>query len=186
MASTTIKDSQILEILHQLDFEDDEGDPFTGEDTGNEFVPDRNDASETSTSSESESKSPPPILKSSRGRDRSRMRARSHAHYSRRCERTPQFTSARGSSSSDNQFTWAVKNFTKNLPMLSEPSYSIQDRTNFSKLDYFTQYFDDELIDMIVDKTNQTAVYKTGKSLLITNGELKVFISLFLIMACIE
>ncbi|XP_052751488.1 uncharacterized protein LOC128199963 isoform X3 [Galleria mellonella] len=101
------------------------------------------------------------------------MRACSHAHYSRKCDRTPQFTSAHGGSSSDNQFTWAVKNFTKNLPMLSEPSYSIQDRTNFSKLDYFAQYFDDELIDMIVDKTNQTAVYKTGKSLLITNGSEK-------------
>lgn len=80
---------------------------------------------------------------------------------------------------------WTEARFPLIIPTLSEPSYIKPDRTDYKNIDYFQDYFDDYFIDLIVDKTNQTAVKKTGKSLMVTNGEVKVLIGISLIMACI-
>ncbi|CAH2087265.1 unnamed protein product [Euphydryas editha] len=194
-----LEDGQILDLLQQSDFEDDEDDPFGGDDTDDEYLPRRTRVSDSSTSSESEPESQTPVLQRGRGRAQSRSLSLGRSFPRRGRGHTPRSSSARGRSSNSgiqsstppdsevqaNLFTWTASNFPKNLPMLSEPSYLKPDRSHFSNVDFFTQYFDDELIALIVTKTNQTAVSKTGKSLLLTTDELKLFIGLSVIMACI-
>lgn len=53
--------------------------------------------------------------------------------------------------------SWTEKSFLLSTPTLNEPSYLKQDRANYSQMDFVRQYFDDELINLIVEKTNQTS-----------------------------
>lgn len=60
------------------------------------------------------------------------------------------------------------------------------DTEEFTIEQYFTQYFNDELLNICVAKTNQTAVQKTGfKSLDISLQELRVYFGLCLLMGSI-
>ncbi|CAH2090917.1 unnamed protein product [Euphydryas editha] len=60
-----LEDGQILYLLQQSNFEDDEDDPFGGDDTDDEYLPRRTRASDSRTSSESEPESQTPFLQRS-------------------------------------------------------------------------------------------------------------------------
>lgn len=82
--------------------------------------------------------------------------------------------------------TWTVKKFPLRSLHLLEPSYLPQNMEEYDKESFFLQYFDDEIARLIVEKTNQTAVFKTGHSLHLTVEELYVYIGICLVMASVS
>ncbi|CAG5029791.1 unnamed protein product [Parnassius apollo] len=57
-----------------------------------------------------------------------------------------------------NSGTWSVKEFDPRFPQMIQPAYLVKDTEGFTKTDYLKQYIDDELIDLIQRKSNQTAI----------------------------
>ncbi|XP_047987041.1 piggyBac transposable element-derived protein 4-like [Leguminivora glycinivorella] len=82
---------------------------------------------------------------------------------------------------------WFRTKFTPTKPTLHQPAY-LPNASSSSKdaLEYFNEYFDDTLFDMIVQKTNQTASQKQAKPLNFTKIECKTFFGILITMSCIN
>ncbi|CAG4980534.1 unnamed protein product [Parnassius apollo] len=85
-----------------------------------------------------------------------------------------------------NSGTWSVKEFNPRFPQMIQPAYLVKDTEGFTKTDYLKQYIDDELIDLIQRKSNQTAIEKSGRSLFLTSEELYIYLGITLIMAAVN
>lgn len=59
-------------------------------------------------------------------------------------------------------------------------------RADWSPEDYAKQYFDDDLLALIVEKSNQTSIFRTGKSLNLTLTEVKVWLGINFIMSSLQ
>lgn len=78
------------------------------------------------------------------------------------------------------------KNFSPEYRMISEPTLPPIDASEFNFLEYFEQYVDDEILKLIVEKSNQTYIMKNGRPLNLSLTELKVFIGISMIMSCLQ
>lgn len=165
-----------------LENSDYEGDDFDdGDASDDDFTP----LVEEVVSSESETDEDEPLLAPAlrpvRGRGQS-SRGRGHGSRSRsRIER-----STDSSRPVDQAAEWLPKDFNPLIPQLSEPSYPPIDSKDFTSIDYFQQYFDDAIIQLITEKSNQTSVENTGRSLNLTESECKKFIAITMMMSCLN
>lgn len=57
------------------------------------------------------------------------------------------------------------------------------DRNNWNPLDYFNEYFDDNVFDLMVEQTNIYYHLKTGRELRVTKEEIKKFIGISMLMS---
>lgn len=69
---------------------------------------------------------------------------------------------------------------------LMEPSYPVVDRDSWEDYDYVERYITEDLLKLIVEKTNQTYVFKHGKSMNLTLNELKVWIGINFVMSALK
>lgn len=53
-------------------------------------------------------------------------------------------------------------------------------------MEYFQEYIDDDLLQLIVEKSNQNELFRKGKPLRLTIEELKTFLGITVLMACIN
>lgn len=185
-------------IMECLDESDYGGDDFEDNATDDEFVPAHEEISRDSetTSSESSSESADETLSSqpcTRGRSRIRgssvraIRGRgSRGRGSRRRGSGLRYSNLGNSNQLSVQPEWQVKDFSPSQPQLSEPSYIPSDSTDFDHSQYFQIYIDNDLIDLMVKNTNQTSVFKTGKSIQLTEKECNIFIAVTMMMSCIN
>ncbi|XP_054269847.1 piggyBac transposable element-derived protein 3-like [Macrosteles quadrilineatus] len=82
---------------------------------------------------------------------------------------------------------WTAKSFKPEEIKLMEPSYKKEECDDSWDDDTFVyQYFDDELLDLMVLKTNQTSIHITGKSLKLTLQELKIWIGMNCVMSALN
>lgn len=172
---SVLADQRIEDILQDSEIED-----FvpSDDDLGDtEYLVDNEQESSSSSefSSESSSESteiPPP---SSRGRERQRGTTARRARGSRssRIER-------------NSPSNWSVKTFLPVTNQLLGPAYLPIELESFDPVNYIKQYIDDDIVSLIVEKTNQTAVFKTGKSLDLCMNECYLYIGICLVMASIN
>lgn len=83
--------------------------------------------------------------------------------------------------------SWSRRSFEVPVPQLNEPSYLpsvIPDCSDVN--DYVQEYIDDTLITLIVEKSNQSTIARTGKPLRLSVKECKTFIGITLLMSCIN
>lgn len=82
--------------------------------------------------------------------------------------------------------SWVEKDFQVVELNLVEPSYP-QFSDNFEDpCSYFAQYIDDEFINLIVEKTNQSSVLRHGRCLNLTKDELYIYIGITFIMSSLN
>lgn len=68
---------------------------------------------------------------------------------------------------------------------ISQPS-GIDQRDDWAPKDYFVQYMDNELYEMMAAATNQTAVLNTGRSLDVTAEDMGKFFGINIMMECLK
>lgn len=123
-----------------------------------------------------------------RGITSSRARCRSSARGRARIRgRVRTRGGARGAARPSTVPSWSRRSFDVPLPNLSQPSYLpsiIQDSSDL--LEYFQEYIDDDLLQLIVEKSNQNELFRKGKLLRLTIEELKTFLGITMLMACIN
>ncbi|CAG4955068.1 unnamed protein product [Parnassius apollo] len=93
---------------------------------------------------------------------RNRENRRSHRLGTRRGQENEDEESSVNNEDCPNSGTWSVKKFDPRFPQMIQPAYLVKDTEGFTKTDYLKQYIDDELIDLIQRKSNQTAIEKSG------------------------
>lgn len=100
--------------------------------------------------------------------------------------RTRGGTRSQGPGRSQNAIVWKRDKFDVDVPGLSSPSYSpsVQDPSDINS--YVAEYLDDELYNLIVEKSNQTAIEKFGKPLRLSIEECKTYVGITLLMSCIN
>lgn len=189
MIFTDLREKEIENVLEDSDIgdfvpsDDDFGDP--------EYLPQIVRELASDSSSEDDEANEPnelePDVSTSfiRGRSRGTSGRSSRGVPSRRRRQRVRH-SVTPSTSGSTHAEWTQQEFHPSYPILAEPSYVPNDTDSFSKLDLFRQYIDDDLLNICVEKTNQTAVKLSGQSLNLTLSELKLYIGLSLIMASIN
>lgn len=179
---------QIADLLENSDLDDFIPSDEDGADE--EFVvreSEQSGSSSSSSDSENENQSHgtavAPATFSLRGRRSARTRGRSTRRSSGRpmTQRNTPLTSG-----TTTQVNWSVKSFPSKEFSLTQPAYKPIDTEGFTKLQYFNLYIDNDLVDLIVQKTNQTSVLRTGKSLDLTRQECYVYIGICLVIASIN
>lgn len=91
------------------------------------------------------------------------------------------------STSAASRLRWRRKrHFSPENPEISQPTVSLVDTSEFSYLQYFEQYIDDAILELIVEKSNQTYLFKKGHPLKLSLKELKVFIGISMVMSCLQ
>lgn len=81
---------------------------------------------------------------------------------------------------------WEAGNFSPEPVVLHQPSYVKKDCTNWYPERYVQQYFDDDILSTIVEKTNQTHVLRTGKTMDLTLPELKIWLGINFVMSTLQ
>lgn len=203
--------NDILQCLDESEYESEtEKDPFEENGTDDEYRP-NNEREESSSSSSSgceeevsleDDNEVPNDSPVPRGRRGTRGRPRGLRGCSRRRNVSTRGRSGGGSRSrgrglvrhennvvSSNESPereWNTKEFAPTPPQLNAPSYLPIDTTDYDYSQYFSQYIDDDLIALISNKTNQSYVLRTGKTLNFYEKECKTFIGITMIMSCIN
>ncbi|KAG5877880.1 hypothetical protein JTB14_028079 [Gonioctena quinquepunctata] len=77
-------------------------------------------------------------------------------------------------------------NFTPIEEPLFQPRYKKKDCRLWTPEDYFKQYINDEMLEIIVVASNRTYLEKKGSELRLTTKELKVFIGILFVMSTID
>ncbi|CAK1582359.1 unnamed protein product [Parnassius mnemosyne] len=155
------------------------------------------ETNESTTSPDSSSDDDTPLSDLSASRNRSVIRG-SSTRSRRGSRKSTRCRSSRGrrggsnapGSSKDVELherrTWTSSDFPPREILFFRPAYMEVDSNQFnSKQDYFQQYLDDELIALIVVKSNQTFVKNIGRSLNLTESELYIYIGISLAMGAI-
>lgn len=171
----------IADALENSDLE------FLGEDDSeDEFMMGAEDSTDSSTDSEQDFVVPVAAVRRRTGRSRTRSevgRNRIRRGSSTRGNRAQ--GRQRQSPSRDND--WEDKDFESTfVPHLYEPAYLPVDGERDSNCSYFSMYVDDELIELIVQKTNQTAIKNNGRSLGLTASEFKIYFGITFVMSAIN
>lgn len=160
-----LTDKHILEGLNDSEYSDESGDDIGI--LNDEYVPPSNEEVSQESLSDSSSEEDLPLQpRSGRGRVRGRGRG---------------IQIGNNSASSE----WQNKSFTPQIGPLYEPSYMPLERFDFTHEQYFHEYIDNELINLMVEKTNQMHIYTTGKSLQFTDKECRTFLAITMMMSCI-
>lgn len=81
---------------------------------------------------------------------------------------------------------WTHISFTPDINDLQQPAYLNHYRSEWTSMDFLLEIIDDEILEKMVLPSNRTAVSKTGKSLMLTLKELKIFIGANFIMSCLR
>ncbi|XP_046963295.1 piggyBac transposable element-derived protein 3-like [Vanessa cardui] len=183
-----LKDDDIADLLDFSEIEDvsDDENPSYKEPQEETFCSRSPSSRSNSPSSDEEDE---PAQLPDRGRDRGR-RPRSGRNH--RGTRTRHGVRTRGGALRPvarpiGAAFWSRRPFDVPFPEMHEPSYlpsTIQDNSNLTK--YVQEYIDDDLIDLIVEKTNQHSIATKGHSLKLSREECKVFLGITLLMACIN
>lgn len=211
-----LNDQDVLEYLDNSEYEDNNDGDYVDDGTDDEFLPDNRMDSETTSNSSSELSSADDSpsqdsqregqghgrISTGRGRISRGRSSRGRSSRGRGSRGSSRGRSNRGISSRDrgrnvpiedeidislnNNREWQAKSFAPSIGPLSEPSYAPIDTTNFTKEQYFQEYIDDEIINLMVEKTNQMYIYKTGKSLHLTYVECKTFLGITMMMSCLN
>ncbi|KAF9410249.1 hypothetical protein HW555_010598, partial [Spodoptera exigua] len=162
-----LSENQISDILNQSDFEDvsDDETYFVNSDLENHH---------SSSSDEGSNSDTEVVTTGVRSRGvRTRGGVRIRGIRGRRGVRT------RGGSTS------CLREIIQEGEWNREPSYLPSDVNSDNIFDYFEQYVDDDIIEHIVTKSNQTAIERTGRSLNFTKEECKIYFGITMMMACI-
>ena len=69
---------------------------------------------------------------------------------------------------------------------VQQPAADTQDHRNWTPLDYFKQYFDNDMYALIAEATNQNAVVQTGHSLQTTSEEIRKFFAINIMMGSLR
>ncbi|CAK1579258.1 unnamed protein product [Parnassius mnemosyne] len=86
----------------------------------------------------------------------------------------------------DGQFGgWKEKDFNPDIIPFMQPSYLPLNDKEFCKIDYFRRYVNDELMKIIVDRSNEMYLSRNGQFLNLTLPECYIFIAINLAMSCI-
>lgn len=188
---TDLRDKDVINYLNESEFEDDSGDEYSVDPVA--FQSNFSSSSESSDeeTAHEELAPPRPPNRPSRGRvqcnrGRSSSRRGSRARGFPPQGRSSSNRDSASSSSTDSQREWEEKDFSPPGPYLLQPNYLPIDSSSYSKLEYFEQYIDDDFIDLMVTKTNQTSILKTGKSIGLTNKECKIFMGITMLMSCVN
>ncbi|CAH2101779.1 unnamed protein product [Euphydryas editha] len=195
-----LKDDEIADLLDVSEIEDVSDDENASyKETHEEKFRSRShspgsDSSLTSSDDESENEEDEPTQRPDRGRARllrpRSSRSRGITRFTR--SRTRRGVRTRGGvlrpvGRPVGAASWSRRPFDVPLPEVQEPSYLpsiIQNKSNLSE--YVKEYIDDDLIDLIVEKTNQSAIATKGHSLKLNREECKVFLGITFLMACIN
>lgn len=81
---------------------------------------------------------------------------------------------------------WRKGIFSPEPAVIHQPSYIEVDSSNWTTDDYIAQYIDDNLLSMMVDKSNQTFLLRTGKILNLSLSEFKVWLGINYVMAALQ
>jgi hypothetical protein len=81
---------------------------------------------------------------------------------------------------------WTLGTFSPEAIRLHQPAYIIQDCNDWDDEKYVSQYFDDEFLSTIVEKSNQSFFQRKGKLLNLTLKELKTWLGINFVMATIQ
>ncbi|XP_046685269.1 uncharacterized protein LOC124371003 [Homalodisca vitripennis] len=81
---------------------------------------------------------------------------------------------------------WRKGIFSPDPVTLHEPSYIPLDCTNWSNEKFVELYYDDDILLQFVEKSNQTYVLKTGKSLNLSLREFKVWLGVNFVMSSLQ
>ncbi|CAG4958182.1 unnamed protein product [Colias eurytheme] len=171
-----LTDEQLETILNESEFEDEDSD------TAEPFPEDLDHLCSTTSESEAEPEATPQPVQiatslrrvRTRGGYRSRGRVLTRGGRAQRFPVTP-----------ENEELWGRRSFTKSMPHLQEPSYPSNNVNSEDLMKYLNEYIDDNLIDTIVQKTNQTSIEKTGRSINLTREECYIYFGITLLMACL-
>ncbi|XP_045508862.1 uncharacterized protein LOC123704523 [Colias croceus] len=144
-----LTDEQLETILNESEFEDEDSD------TAEPFPEDLDHLCSTTSESEAEPEATPQPVQiatslrrvRTRGGYRSRGRVLTRGGRAQRFPVTP-----------ENEELWGRRSFTKSMPHLQEPSYPSNNVNSEDLMKYLNEYIDDNLIDTIVQKTNQTSI----------------------------
>ncbi|CAK1584848.1 unnamed protein product [Parnassius mnemosyne] len=86
----------------------------------------------------------------------------------------------------DGQFGgWKEKDFNPDIIPFMQPSYLPLNDEEFCKIDYFRRYVNDELMQIIVDRSNEMYLSRNDQFLNLTFPECYIFIAINLAMSCI-
>ncbi|CAK1599230.1 unnamed protein product [Parnassius mnemosyne] len=86
----------------------------------------------------------------------------------------------------DGQFGgWKEKDFNPDIIPFMQPLYLPFNDEEFCKIDYFRRHVNDELMQIIVDRSNEMYLLRNGQFLNLTLPECYIFIAINLAMSCI-
>ncbi|RVE50299.1 hypothetical protein evm_005134, partial [Chilo suppressalis] len=174
-----LNSEELSAILNNSEYEDD----------SDSQEPDYREPELSSSSSDSEEDNHS-INTSDRGRQRTRggyrTRIRTRGGFVRRMGRPRTRGSAGERRSLRPHSSWSKIPFNKPEPVLLEPSYLPTYIGSDNIYEYFQEYIDDDILELIVQKSNQSAVERTGRSLGLTKEECEFFIGISMIMSCVN
>ncbi|KAG8294293.1 hypothetical protein J6590_106287 [Homalodisca vitripennis] len=81
---------------------------------------------------------------------------------------------------------WTIQVFAPETSTLVQPAYLPIDSTDWDAEKYVQQYYDDEILSIIVEKSNQNYLLKTGKELKLKLSELKVWLGINFVMSALQ
>lgn len=185
-----MRGGDIENILNNSDLEDFSP---SDEDTGDPpFVisPEYRPSSSSETDSDNnEQISARPTGRGSRGSQGMRVRSRGRARGLHNASGRGRATQEVGSYSppdSPSLTGWTSSSFIAKELNRAEPSYLMVNTDEFQHIDYFRQYIDDDLVKLIVEKTNQTAVKLHGRSLNLNLKECYIYLGITMVMASVN
>ncbi|RVE52017.1 hypothetical protein evm_003295 [Chilo suppressalis] len=174
-----LNSEELSAILNNSEYEDD----------SDSQEPDYREPELSSSSSDSEEDNHS-INTSDRGRQRTRggyrTRIRTRGGFVRRMGRPRTRGSAGERRSLRPHSSWSKIPFNKPEPVLLEPSYLPTYIGSDNIYEYFQEYIDDDILELIVQKSNQSAVERNGRSLGLTKEECEFFIGISMIMSCVN
>jgi hypothetical protein len=81
---------------------------------------------------------------------------------------------------------WKSARFSPEPFPLTQPSYFVEDCSGWDDDDFLNQYIDDDILQLVVDKSNQTYLYKNHKLLRLSLKELKVWLGISFVMSALQ
>lgn len=178
--STGLKEDDIIQSLNESDNEfSDDDETYQPEAEGRISSSDSGSSTESDLEADAELISRTNIsrVRTRVQRIRGRILRGRHAVSSRLVSRQPVIRSGP---------SWADRRFISSSPQqLMQPSY-LPPQSFELKFDYFYQYIPEEMFQLITNKTNQTYLAKTGRSLQFNVKECKIYFGATMIMACIN
>lgn len=73
---------------------------------------------------------------------------------------------------------WVEKDFNPVIVPFMQPAYLPINSNSFSKIDYFRQYVNDDLIRTLVDKSNEMHLSRDGKNLKLSLPECYIYLDI--------